>query len=428
MTAIHDVTAREVLDSRGWPTVEADVILASGVFGRASVPSGASTGAHEALELRDGGPRYGGRGVREAVGHVRGEVAEALEGLDAAEQGTVDRRLIELDGTPNKGRLGANAVLAVSMAAARAAAKAAGVPLYAYLGGEDADLLPVPMMNLLNGGAHAANNVDIQEFMAVPSGFETFSEALRAGAETFHALVRRLEAAGRATAVGDEGGVAPDLDGSEEALELLVGAVQDAGYEPGGEVALAVDCAATELYDREDGVYRLTGEGRVLQAGELVDLYAGWADRYPLVSIEDGLAEDDWDGWSELNRRLGDRLRLVGDDLFVTHVDRIRRGVEQEAANSVLIKLNQVGTVSETCQAMAVAGGAGWTSVVSHRSGETEDTFIADLAVAAEAGRIKTGSACRSERVAKYNRLLRIEEELGGDARFAGAAGEGAGG
>ena len=428
MTAIRDITAREVLDSRGWPTVEADVVLASGARSRASVPSGASTGAHEALELRDGGPRYGGRGVRQAVGHVRGEIAESLEGLDAAEQGTVDRRLIELDGTPNKGRLGANAVLAVSMATARAAARAAGEPLYRYLGGGDATLLPVPMMNLLNGGAHADNNVDVQEFMAVPRGFDTFSEALRAGAEVFHALVRRLEAAGRSTAVGDEGGVAPDLDASEEALELLVGAVEDAGYRPGEEVALALDCAATELYDGEEGVYRLTGEGRSLTSGELVELYADWADRFPLVSVEDGLAEDDWEGWTELNARLGDRLRLVGDDLFVTHVDRIRRGIEEEAANAVLIKLNQVGTVSETCQAMAVAGGAGWSSVVSHRSGETEDTFIADLAVAAEAGRIKTGSACRSERVAKYNRLLRIEEELGEEARFAGSAGEGGGG
>ncbi len=425
MTAIREVTAREVLDSRGWPTVEADVTLASGARGRAAVPSGASTGVHEALELRDAGPRYGGRGVRRAVGHVRGEIAEALEGLDAAEQGTVDRRLIELDGTPNKGRLGANALLAVSMATARAAAEAAGEPLYRYLGGEDAGRLPVPMMNLVNGGAHAHNNVDVQEFMVVPVGFDVFSEALRAGAEVFHALVRRLEAAGRPTAVGDEGGVAPDLEANEEALALLVRAVEDAGYRPGDEVALALDCAAAELYDEEEDRYRLEGEGRSLDAGGLVDLYADWADRFPLVSVEDGLAEDDWAGWAEMRRRLGDRLRLVGDDLFVTHVERIRRGIEEEAANAVLIKPNQVGTVSETCEAMAAAGAAGWTSVVSHRSGETEDTFIADLAVAAGAGRIKTGSACRSERVAKYNRLLRIEEELGADARFAGSAGEG---
>jgi enolase len=425
MSEIREVTGREVLDSRGWPTVEAEVRLEDGSSGRAAVPSGASTGRHEALELRDGNDRYEGRGVRRAVAHVREEIASALSGLDATEQGTVDRRLIELDGTEDKSRLGANAILAVSMACSRAAAEARDVPLFRYLGGEDARILPVPLMNLLNGGAHADNSVDMQEFMVVPRGFDRFSEALRAGAEIFHALRRRLEGEGLGTTVGDEGGVAPDLDSSEQGLEYLVDAVEDAGYRPGDEVALALDCAATELYDEEEDVYRLSGEGRTIDAGGLVDRYAAWAERYPLISIEDGLAEDDWEGWRTLTDRLGDRLQLVGDDLFVTNVARLRRGIEEGVANALLVKLNQIGTVSETCEAVAAADGSGYATVISHRSGETEDTFIADMAVATGSGQIKTGSACRSERVAKYNRLLRIEEELGERARFGREVGGG---
>lgn len=421
MALIREVRAREVLDSRGRPTVEAEAHLESGARGRAAVPSGASTGRHEALELRDGDPkRYGGLGVLEAVSHVNGEIAECVIGMEAAEQGTVDRSLIELDGTSNKSRLGANALLAVSMAVARAAAAEAGVPLFRYLGGADAALLPVPMMNLLNGGAHADNNVDIQEFMVVPIGFSSFREALRAGVETFHALRRLVEREGWSTAVGDEGGVAPDLESNERALELLGEAIEDAGYRPGEEVALALDCAATEFYEAESGRYGLAGEGSELTPEELVGRYEKWCDRHPIISIEDGLAEDDWRGWRLLTERLGPRVQLVGDDLFVTSVARIRQGIETGAANSVLIKLNQIGTVTETLEAIAVARGADYATVVSHRSGETEDTFISDLAVAAGTGQIKTGSACRSERVAKYNRLLRIEEALGGEARFPG--------
>lgn len=418
MAAIREVTGREILDSRGWPTVEARVRLEDGATGRAAVPSGASTGRHEALELRDGDDRYEGRGVRRAVAHVRGEIADALAGLDAAEQEAVDRRLVELDGTEDKSRLGANAILAVSMACARAIAASRDTSLYRHLGGEDARLLPVPLMNLLNGGAHADNSVDIQEFMVVPAGFDGFSEALRAGVETFHALRRRLDHEGLSTSVGDEGGVAPDLASSERALDLLMDAIDTAGYRPGEQVGLALDCAATELYDEEDELYELPGEGAVLDAGELVDRYEDWADRYPLVSIEDGLAEDDWDGWRAMTRQLGGRLQLVGDDLFVTHPGRLRRGIDAGVANALLVKLNQIGTVSETREAAALAEGAGYGVVISHRSGETEDTFIADLAVATGAGQIKTGSACRSERVAKYNRLLAIEEELGGRARY----------
>jgi enolase len=431
MTEIRDIRAREILDSRGNPTVEAEVELADGVVGRAAVPSGASTGAHEALELRDGEPgRYGGKGVREAVEHVEGEIRDALVGWGVEDQEALDRRLIELDGTPNKGRLGANAILSVSMAAVRASAATGGAPLYRRLAtlveaGDDVppgagSLLPTPLLNVLNGGEHADNSVDIQEFMVVPLGVESFSEALRAGAECFHALKRRLETEGHSTAVGDEGGVAPDLDSSEEALSLLVDAVEAAGWTPGEEVALALDCAATELFLPEEGVYHLPGEGVRLSADELVARYEEWVESFPIVSIEDGLAEDDWEGWRDQARRLGDRVQLVGDDLFVTQRERIRRGAEEDAANALLVKLNQVGTVTETLEAMAAAREAGWASVVSHRSGETEDTFIADLAVGTGAGQLKSGSACRSERVAKYNRLLRVEDELGEAGRYAG--------
>jgi enolase len=422
MSAISSIRAREILDSRGNPTLEADVTLAGGARGRAAVPSGASTGAYEAVELRDGDPgRYGGKGVLRAVAHVNGEIAESLAGADASDQSEVDRRLIELDGTPNKARLGANALLSVSMAAARAAAAERGVPLYVHLGSDEVRTLPVPMMNILNGGAHADNSVDIQEFMIVPVGAKTFAEGLRAGAEVFHALKRRLSAGGYSTSVGDEGGVAPDLGSNAEAIDVILAAIDAAGYRPGEDVALALDSAATELFDRESGLYVFAGSGEGARtSAELVEMYEDWIDRYPIVSIEDGLDEDDWDGWRLLTERLGDRVQLVGDDVFVTNVGRLRRGIENGIANSILIKLNQIGTVSETLETIATAKGAGYRTVISHRSGETEDTFIADLAVATEAGQIKTGSACRSERVAKYNRLLRIEEELGGAARYPG--------
>ncbi len=422
MSSIRSIHAREILDSRGNPTVEAEVVLASGTSGRAAVPSGASTGAHEAVELRDGDPaRYGGKGVTKAVAHVNGEIARAMSGVDATDQAALDRRLVELDGTPNKARLGANAILSVSMAAARAAAAERGVPLYVHLGSAASRTLPVPQMNILNGGAHADNSVDIQEFMVVPVGAPSFAEGLRAGAEVFHTLKKRLAAAGYGTAVGDEGGVAPDLGSNAEALDEILAAIEAAGYRPGEDVALALDCAATELYDRASGRYLFAGSGEgARSAEELVEMYADWIERYPIVSIEDGLDEDDWEGWRRLTERLGDRVQLVGDDLFVTNVERLRRGIEGGIANSILIKLNQIGTVSETLEAISTAAEAGYASVISHRSGETEDTFIADLAVATEAGQIKTGSACRSERVAKYNRLLRIEEELGGEARYPG--------
>ncbi|MFO7587291.1 MAG: phosphopyruvate hydratase [Gemmatimonadota bacterium] len=422
MSAISSIRAREILDSRGNPTLEADVTLAGGARGRAAVPSGASTGAYEAVELRDGDPgRYGGKGVLRAVAHVNGEIAESLAGADASDQSEVDRRLIELDGTPNKARLGANAVLSVSMAAARAAAAERGVPLYVHLGSDEVRTLPVPMMNILNGGAHADNSVDIQEFMVVPVGAKTFAEGLRAGAEVFHVLKRRLSAGGYSTSVGDEGGVAPDLGSNAEAIDVILAAIDAAGYRPGEDVALALDSAATELFDRESGLYVFAGSGEGARtSAELVEMYEDWIDRYPIVSIEDGLDEDDWDGWRLLTERLGDRVQLVGDDVFVTNVARLRRGIENGIANSILIKLNQIGTVSETLETIATAKGAGYRTVISHRSGETEDTFIADLAVATETGQIKTGSACRSERVAKYNRLLRIEEELGGAALYPG--------
>ena len=424
MTAIVRVVGREIVDSRGNPTVEADVHLESGAIGRAAVPSGASTGEHESVELRDRDPaRYGGKGVRRAVAHVNGEIAAAARGRDASDQRGLDSALIALDGTPNKGRLGANAILAVSMAAARAAAASARTPLFRHLGG-DPHVLPVPMLNILNGGAHANNTVDIQEFMILPVGAQSFSEGLRVGVEVFHALRRRLSDAGYSTAVGDEGGVAPDLSSNREALDLIMAAIVDAGYEPGAEVALSLDCAASEFYDAKAGAYRLesAGEAGALDAHALVSLYDDWLEAYPIVSIEDGLHEDDWEGWATLTSRVGGRVQLVGDDLFVTNVDRLARGIEAGIGNAILIKLNQIGTVSETLDAIRLAARANFGVVISHRSGETADTFIADLAVATNAGQIKTGSACRSERVAKYNQLLRIEELLGPRATYPGSA------
>ena len=425
MTAIVRIVGREIIDSRGNPTVEADVHLESGAVGRAAVPSGASTGEHEAAELRDPDrARYDGKGVLRAVAHVNGEIAAAVRGRDASDQRGLDSALIALDGTPNKGRLGANAILAVSMAAARAAAASAGTPLFRHLGAGDPRVLPVPMLNILNGGVHANNTVDIQEFMILPLGAPSFSDGLRVGVEVFHALKRRLSAAGYATTVGDEGGVAPDLSSNREALNLIMAAIVDAGYEPGAEVALSLDCAASEFHDAKAGVYRLesAGEAGELDAQALVSLYEDWVDAYPIVSIEDGLHEDDWEGWATLTSRVGDRVQLVGDDLFVTNVDRLARGIEGGIGNAILIKLNQIGTVSETLDAIRLAAEANFGVVISHRSGETADTFIADLAVATNAGQIKTGSACRSERVAKYNQLLRIEERLGSRATYPGAA------
>ncbi|MDE2663927.1 MAG: phosphopyruvate hydratase [Gemmatimonadota bacterium] len=425
MTAIVRIVGREIVDSRGNPTVEADVHLESGAIGRAAVPSGASTGEHEAVELRDRDPaRYGGKGVRRAVAHVNGEIAATVRGWDASDQRGLDSALISLDGTPNKGRLGANAILAVSMAAARAAATSAGTPLFRHLGGRDPHVLPVPMLNILNGGVHANNTVDIQEFMILPLGARRFSDGLRVGVEVFHALRRRLADGGYSTAVGDEGGVAPDLSSNREALDLIMAAIVDAGYEPGADVALSLDCAASEFYDAKAGTYRLesAGEAGELDARALVSLYEDWLGAYPIVSIEDGLHEDDWEGWATLTSRLGDRVQLVGDDLFVTSVDRLARGIEAGIGNAILIKLNQIGTVSETLDAIRLAAEANFGVVVSHRSGETADTFIADLAVATNAGQIKTGSACRSERVAKYNQLLRIEERLGPRATYPGSA------
>ncbi len=414
MSAIATVHARQILDSRGNPTVEVDVVLDSGALGRAAVPSGASTGVHEAVELRDGGPEYGGKGVTGAVGNVRGEIAEAVRGRDAADQPELDRALVELDGTPNKGRLGANAILGVSLAVAKAAAADAGVSLFRYLGGEEANMLPVPMLNVINGGVHAQNSIDLQEFMVVPAGAESFAEALRIGAETFHALRGVLHERGLATGVGDEGGFAPDLASSEGAIEAILEAAERAGHRD--RVAIALDPASTEFF--RDGVYRF--EGREADGAAMGDFYEGLAERYPLVSIEDGLAEDDWASWRALTERLGDRLQLVGDDLFVTNVERLRRGIEEGVANSILVKVNQIGTLTETLDAIALARANGYSAVISHRSGETEDTTIADLAVATGAGQIKTGAPSRTDRVAKYNQLLRIEEELGPRARYPG--------
>ena len=423
MSAIVSVAGREILDSRGNPTVEVDVFLACGAQGRAAVPSGASTGSLEAVERRDGGTRYGGKGVRGAVAAVDGEIAAAVRGLDSGDQRVVDRTLIELDGTPGKSRLGANAVLGVSLATAVADAASQGIPLYRKVGGDDATTLPVPLMNLLNGGAHADNNLDVQEFMVVPVGAGSFSEALQWGAEIYHTLRGRLSAAGLSTAVGDEGGFAPDVASNETALGLLLDAVEAAGLRPGADVGLALDVAATEFADA--GVYRLEGEGRSLDRLQMVDYLVHLADNYPVCSIEDGMAEDDWEGWRMLTEALGDRLALVGDDLFVTRVDLLQRGIRSGVANSILVKVNQVGTLSETLDAIDAAQSAGYGAVVSHRSGETEDTVIADLAVGAGTGRIKAGAPARSDRTAKYNRLLRIEAELGPRARFGSTSGGG---
>jgi enolase len=418
MTAITDVLAREILDSRGNPTVEVDVALEDGSFGRAAVPSGASTGVHEAHERRDGGARYGGKGVRGAVEAVQTEIRQTLIGLDAEEQIFVDRAMIDLDGTPNKKRLGANAILGASLAVARAAAEASGLPLYRYLGGPSARLLPTPMMNIVNGGAHADNAVDVQEFMVMPVGAESFAEALRCGAEIFHALKKELSAAGLDTNVGDEGGFAPDLKSTEDALGYIAKAVEKAGYALGEDVALALDVASTEFF--EGGRYELKGEGRTLGSDEMVRYLEDLAGRYPIVSIEDGMAEDDWQGWAALTSAIGGRVQLVGDDLFVTNTERLRRGIEEGAGNAILVKVNQIGTLSETIDAVDTAHRAGFASVMSHRSGETEDTTIADLAVGLACGQIKTGSLARADRTAKYNQLLRIEEALGPVAAYAG--------
>ncbi len=417
VSAIDSVRGREILDSRGNPTVEVDAVLASGARGRAAVPSGASTGAHEAVELRDGDKgRFGGKGVMGAVGHVNTTIAAALAGMDAADQRGVDATLVELDGSENKGNLGANAILGASLAVARAAAAEAGLPLYRYVGGADAHVLPVPMMNVINGGVHAQNSIDLQEFMVVPVGAGTFAEALRMGAETFHALKALLHGRGLATAVGDEGGFAPDLATADEAIEAILDSAESAGHRDA--VAIALDPASTELY--RDGAYHLEGEGRVLPPAEMVDYLADLAGRYPIVSIEDGLAEDDWDGWQLVTERLGDSTQLVGDDIFVTNPARLRRGIDLRVANAILIKVNQIGSLSETLDTMRLAHESGYAAVMSHRSGETEDTTIADLAVATNCGQIKTGAPSRTDRVAKYNQLLRIEEELGDAARYPG--------
>ena len=412
---IERIHARQVLDSRGNPTVEAEVFTTGG-FGRAMVPSGASTGTHEAVELRDGGSRYMGKGVGNAVSHILDTIAPSITGLEATRQEEIDLRMADLDGTPNKSNLGANAILAVSLATARAAAASLGLPLFRYLGGPSARLLPVPCLNVLNGGAHAANSVDIQEFMLVPAGFPSFSESLRAGVEVYHALKRVIAGRGLTTNVGDEGGFAPDLATNNAALDLLVEAIEEAGYQPGDEIALALDVAATEFH--REGRYEL--EGRELTSGEMVDYLEGLADKYPLVSIEDGMSEDDWDGWNALTARIGDNIQLVGDDIFVTNEEFLRRGIAEASANAILIKVNQIGTVSETLHTMETAEGAGFGRMISHRSGETEDTFIAHLAVATNAGQIKTGAPARGERTAKYNQLLRIEEMMGSEARYAG--------
>jgi enolase len=419
MSEILSVYGRQILDSRGNPTIEVEVILDSGASGRAAVPSGASTGAFEAVELRDGdSSRWGGKGVEHAVGHVNTTIAEALEQVDASDQREVDRLLIELDGTPNKAALGANAILGTSLAVAKAAAEDAGLPLYRYVGGTDAHVLPVPMMNVINGGVHADNNVDVQEFMLVPVGAGSFAEALRIGSETYHALKSLLSKRGLSTAVGDEGGFAPNLESNEQAVSAIVEAADAAGHLD--DVAIALDPASTEFF--RDGRYHLDGEGRVLDADEMVGFYQDLCDRYPIVSIEDGLAEDDWDGWRRLTEALGSSVQLVGDDLFVTNVERLQRGIDAKTGNAILIKVNQIGSLSETLDAVRLAHTAGYSAVMSHRSGETEDVTIADLAVATNCGQIKTGAPCRSDRVAKYNQLLRIEEELGAVARYPGRA------
>ena len=418
MTAIVDIHAREILDSRGNPTVEVDVTLETGTNGRAAVPSGASTGAHEAVEKRDGGSRFGGRGVRQAVEAANGEIFDALSGFDAEDQLGIDRVLVELDGTPNKGRLGANAILGVSLACAKAAAAEAGIPLYRYVGGVFARTLPVPMMNIVNGGVHADNPIDVQEFMVMPVGASSATEAIRIGAEIFHSLRRKLAEAGHNTNVGDEGGFAPNLASTDAALDFVMQAVEAAGYHPGDDVVLALDVAASEFY--RDGAYRLIGEGKTLDASGLVAFEADLVRRYPIVSIEDGMAEDDWQGWELLAAEVGSTVQLVGDDVFVTNSRRLRDGISRGIANALLVKVNQIGTLSQTLEAVEIAQRAGWGTVFSHRSGETEDATIADLAVATNCGQIKTGSLSRSDRLAKYNQLIRIEEQLGGSAMFAG--------
>lgn len=421
MSYIEDIVAREILDSRGNPTVEVDVYVADGTVGRAAVPSGASTGVHEALELRDKDEaRYGGKGVLKAVENVNETIAEELVGWEVTDQKGIDELMIALDGTPNKSRLGANAILGVSLAVAKAAAAYLGLPLYRYIGGTYAHVLPVPMMNILNGGKHAVDGPDLQEFMIMPIGAPTFSEALRWGAETYHALKAVLKSKGYGVGIGDEGGFAPSLKANEEAIEVILEAIQRAGYEPGRDIWIAMDPAASEIF--EDGTYNLKKEGRVLSSEEMVDFYAAWVEKYPIISIEDGLAEDDWEGFQLMVKRLGDRIQIVGDDLLVTNTTRIMRAIEEQAVNSVLIKLNQIGTLTETIAAVRMAHKHGWTAVTSHRSGETEDATIADLAVALNTGQIKTGAPCRSDRVAKYNQLLRIEEQLGDTAVYAGKA------
>jgi len=417
MTEIIDVRAREIIDSRGNPTVEADVYLSSGVVGRAAVPSGASTGKREALELRDKrSKRYGGKGVRKAVQNINDGIAPELIGLDAADQTFLDHTMIALDGTANKSKLGANAILAVSMAAVRAASAAYGLPLYQYLGGIRAKYLPVPMMNIVNGGAHAANNLDIQEFMIVPIGAKTLAEAVQMGAETFHTLKRILKKKGLNTAVGDEGGFAPDLESNESAIRFIIDAIEAAGYTPGADIGIALDAAASEFYSK--GKYHLESEAKRLSPARMIDTYEDWVDKYPILSIEDGLAEQDWENWALMTDRLGRSIQIVGDDIFVTNPKIFGKGIQEGVANSILIKLNQIGTVTETLDAINMAKQSGYTTIVSHRSGETEDAFIADLAVGVNAGQIKTGSLSRSDRIAKYNQLIRIEEELGGTARF----------
>ena len=420
MSIIEHIAGREVLDSRGNPTVEVEVILESGATGRAMVPSGASTGAFEAVELRDGEARYGGKGVLDAVAHVDDEIYDALVGFDALDQRDIDRVLVELDDTDNKGRLGANAILGVSLAVARAAADELAVPLYRYVGGVNAHVLPVPMMNVLNGGEHADNNVDVQEFMIMPVGAASFAEALRWGAETYHVLKEVLHEKGLSTAIGDEGGFAPNLGSNEEAVQLLIAAIEKAGFTPGDDIAIALDAASTEFY--RDGNYVLAGEGRTLSPAEMVGYLETLCGKYPIVSIEDGMAEEDWDGWAQLTAALGTRVQLVGDDLFVTNVERLSRGIDAGVANSILVKVNQIGSLTETLESVALATRSGYTAVMSHRSGETEDTTIADLAVATNCGQIKTGAPARSDRVAKYNQLLRIEDDLGEAAAYWGAA------
>ena len=418
MSVIVSVHARQIIDSRGNPTVEVDVTLDSGAFGRAAVPSGASTGANEALEMRDGGSEYGGKGVMNAVRNVNEKIAKEIEGLDATDQVGIDEQMIEMDGTPTKANLGANAILGVSLAVAKAAADEVGLPLYKYIGGPMARTLPVPMMNILNGGKHAVDSTDLQEFMAMPVGAPTFSEALRWGAETYASLKKVLSKKGYNVSVGDEGGFAPSLKSNEEAIEVILEAIEKAGYKPGEQIMIALDPASSEIY--EDGFYNLAKEGRKLSSEEMVEFYADWVNKYPIISLEDGMAEDDWEGWALLTQKIGGKVQLVGDDLFVTNTKFLQRGIDEDCANSILIKVNQIGTLTETLAAMDLAKRNSYTSVVSHRSGETEDSTISDLVVATNAGQIKTGAPCRSDRVAKYNQLLRIEEELGDNAKYLG--------